>query len=178
MCMLIKTMSFTGLRNSEICRLKTENFRQNYEFIEYYPLKKKRKTLKRRYLPSKLKTDWALYYAENHQRFRQGFVFPPSRASKNPHIQPSTVRHVFVRMRRKLGLDDSYFTLGDGRKLYRISPHTLRHQYTYKVYVATGKDIIATKNIVGHEDVKDTVHYASGFETVLNEKLIANTMWK
>lgn len=178
MKMLLHMLCYTGLRVGEICKLKTENIVNNYESIEYYPLKKKNKIKKRRYMPKFLKTELALYFSNNYKKMRNGFLFPPNRSSKNLHIQTSSVRMVFVRLRRKTGIDDYYYTTKNGTKIHRLSPHTLRHYVIYRLFKATGRDLIATRDIIGHNDTKTTEKYVYAFDSIQKEKSIVDKMWE
>lgn len=45
------------------------------------------------------------------------------------------------------------------RKLYKITLHTLRHTYGSNFYIASKKDIIATRDALRHKDTRATEKY-------------------
>jgi site-specific recombinase XerC len=49
----------------------------------------------------------------------------------------------------------------DGNKLYRVSPHTLRHFFAWRYYEASGKDIVATKERLCHKKLNTTAVYVN-----------------
>ena len=62
----------------------------------------------------------------------------------------------------------------NGKKLYRISPHTLRHYAIYRYYKAGGNDLIAAMQIIGHKKTETTAKYINAIEGANCEKEIVS----
>lgn len=157
-----KMMSYLALRVSEATTLKTINISQDFQNITY--IDKKTKVIHNKQIPPFLQDDLKQYVKENKKRFKNYYLFPPNRASKNPHIQPTTFRYFFKDFRRKFGYDTPYHIAIDGKRLYRISTHTLKHFCLYKVFKASGNDIVFTQIFSGHKEMKHTIHYIMNME--------------
>ena len=152
-------MAFLGLRVSDATALREENWSRDYCELNYTD--KKTKVLQHKEVPPFLVNIISQYVEQYRHEFVDGFMFPPlhNRISKNKHLQTSTYRNFFVRFRRSYGFDKPYYTCKNGKKLYRISPHTLKHYCLYKVYKASGNDLNFTKTFSGHLEMKHTIRY-------------------
>lgn len=73
------------------------------------------------------------------------YVFQ-SRKGTNQHIGVQAVSNI-------LKSAGEYFYLHD------ISAHSMRKTYAYKIYVESGKDIVAVKELLGHSSVEETKLY-------------------
>lgn len=43
--------------------------------------------------------------------------------------------------------------------LYDITAHSMRKTYAYKIYIESGKDIVAVKELLGHSSIEETKRY-------------------
>lgn len=48
---------------------------------------------------------------------------------------------------------------GEYFDLYDISAHSMRKTYAYKIYVESGRDIVAVKELLGHSSIEETKRY-------------------
>lgn len=157
--MCIKLMMVMGMRIGDSVKLKRDNFSKDFSKLTYEMQKTKK--LQNRMLPNFLQRELQLYYKKYCRRMKDGYLFFASwrNQSKNLHLQRSTINFFFGYMRKELGLDHVYYTCKGGKKLYRISPHTLRHYAAWRYYQASGYDIRAVQQLLGHSDIKTTSLY-------------------
>lgn len=73
------------------------------------------------------------------------YVFK-SRKSKYPHIQVQAVSNALKEAGEYFGL-------------YNISAHSMRKTYAYKIYIESGKDTAAVKELLGHRSIEETKEY-------------------
>lgn len=43
--------------------------------------------------------------------------------------------------------------------LYDITAHSMRKTYAYKIYIESGRDIVAVKELLGHSSIEETKRY-------------------
>jgi len=161
-----------GLRTGEAVRLKRENFNKNFSVMIFQTLKGLK--TKERILPEFLRKELARYYMSWNKRCKDGYLFFASykNNSKNMHIKGSSIRIRFSQIRRKLGLTQIYYRKKDGKLLYRVSPHTLRHYAIWRYYKASGNCVITARDIIGHVKVETTARYIRSLDAINNEKNI------
>jgi integrase len=154
-----------GMRIGEVIRLTKANFSNNHDRVVYI-LEKTGKVHER------LVPDWMARelqeYAATIPTWTQWFFWKSARYMKgklkraSQHISGQTIRWHFLKARTALGLDDSYYSYqnqGRTTRLYRITPHTLRHWAAEHWYDLTGHDIRATAAIIGHTSTETTLRY-------------------
>ena len=73
------------------------------------------------------------------------YVFQ-SRKGINQHIGVQAVSNILKEAA-------SYFGL------YDISAHSMRKTYAYKIYIESGRDIVAVKELLGHSSIEETKLY-------------------
>lgn len=173
MKMCLKLMIYLGLRAGEVVELKRENFNECFTHLSFKLKKRKNKNIKDRRLQEKLSLLLKEYYFWFRSHMREGYLFFPFKnQSKNSHIQRDAVTAKFNLMRKCLGIDDVYHVCKDGKKLYRLSSHTMRHYAIWRIYKATGDDIKAAQQIIGHIKMETTARYIYHIEAALKEKEI------
>jgi len=152
-------MFYMGLRRSEVCFLKWIDIVGNLQRLRITDVKNKE--IRERVIPQIVKKEFEIYEFATKDFRTNKYVFQPrSRSgSKYPHIQPNSVSAKFKEIRDRLGLTDYYFIRKDGRKLYRISPHTCRHYFITKFYEKSGNDLILTQRVIGHSRPSTTAKY-------------------
>jgi len=171
MRMIIKTVMYLGLRAGEACELKRENFNKDFSLLTFQV--KKTNQIKQRKLQRFLSMLFRSYNQNYKSYMREDYLFYPYRnKSKYKHIQRNSVSAKFAHIRKALGYDHVYYTCKDGKKLYRVSSHTLRHYAIYRYYIASGKDIIATQQIIGHKKIETTSKYIRSLEAMNKEQQI------
>ena len=151
MRMIFLVQMYTGLRIGEVIRLKRSNFNRQFTRLTFMPLKKRKPIVHERVIPDFLARELCAYHHGMHRKYRHGCMFPPyMNGSKNSHIQRATVHYWWSVLRKDLKLDKQYFVRKDGRPLYRMSSHTLRHYAAYRFYKASGHDIKAVQHLLCH----------------------------
>ena len=170
----LEIMAIMGLRIGEATSLKRENFSRDFSTLTYQLSKTGvNRRIHRRQIPSFLQEKLKKFHQKYHFRYREGYLFfPYMSGSKSQHIKRSTISCWFKKMRRALKLTETYFTCKDGKKLFRISPHTLRHHACYRYYRASDNDLVATSHIIGHKKLSTTAHYVNSLDTQNREKSI------
>ena len=167
--MCIRVMIILGIRVGDCICLKRENFSNDWKELNY--TMRKTKKPQPRLIPPVLQKELTAYFRKYNRRMREGFLFFPSwrNQSRNSHIQRSTVDMFFCNMRRTTGLKQVYYICKDGKKLHRISPHTLRHYAAWRYYKASGHDIRAVQYLLGHADIRTTARYIHAMKEASRE---------
>lgn len=70
----------------------------------------------------------------------------PSRKGVNQHIGVQAVSNILKEAGQYFGL-------------YDISAHSMRKTYAYKIYIASGKEIVVVKELLGHSSIEETKEY-------------------
>lgn len=169
----INVMLYTGLRVSDATKLKRSDFDKDFKIANILQ-QKTGKSLDIS-IPEILRSKLITYYDLYKDNMINDFLFFSSwrNQSLNDHLKRSSIELVFVKMRRKIGLDHSYYTNRKGIKLYRISPHTLRHFVAWRYYEAGGKDLKIASEMIGHSKIETTARYINALESNNNrEKII------
>ncbi len=73
------------------------------------------------------------------------YVFQ-SRKGTNKHIGVQAISNIL----KEAGI---YFGM------YDITAHSMRKTYAYKIYIDSGKDIVAVKELLGHSSIEETKRY-------------------
>lgn len=171
--MCIEIMMYLGLRVGEAVALKRDNFSKDFSRLIYMPSKNKYRRVHERVVPDFLKEKLQTYHKRFCRRYRNGYMFPPfMNGSKNNHILKFTIANWFIKIRRKLNFNHIYYMRKNGKPLFRISPHTLRHYAVWRYYVASGKDLRITQQIIGHKKIQTTADYINAVASSGNEKRI------
>ncbi len=180
--MCIKIMMYLGIRVGEAIRLQRSNFNHGKDVKSFSKLifrtEKSFRVLERR-IPESLRQELKEYYLKHNWRMvkedpknnqsRYLFFANFRNSSKNKHIQRSTINFLFGRMRRSLGLNEIYSICRDGKRLHRVSPHTLRHYALWKYYQASGNDLVMAQQMIGHKKITTTANYINALKSGNNE---------
>ncbi len=155
----LKILMYMGLRNGEAVVLKRENFNEDFSLLTY--ILEKSGQPKDRIIPNFLQKELKKHYRKYKKRMIENYLFFASyrNQSKNKHLQTSTIRLKFKQMRKALSLEHTYYTRKDGIKLFRISPHTLRHYAIYRYYLSSGNCMLTAQQIIGHKKMETTARY-------------------
>ena len=82
-------------------------------------------------------------YIKNKKDYE--YVFQ-SRKGANNHIGVQAVSNILKEAAGYFGL-------------YDITAHSMRKTYAYKIYINSGKDIVAVKELLGHSSIEETKKY-------------------
>jgi len=137
---VIETLAFSGIRRSELCLLDWD-----WVCFKNYTIKVKGKGKKERIIPisEPLVSDlWA--YLNSRLPLTEHAVFTWFEGGR---IAPRTVNRMFNKYIKLAGLEGKGYT-----------PHKLRHSYA-TLLLQNGADLIAIKELLGHEDLNSTKVY-------------------
>lgn len=178
MKMCIKILMYLGLRSGEVVELKRDNF--NKDFSELTFTVKKTHKIKERKVQKKLSKGLIRYYKKYKARMINEYLFFPTYKNQSTyeHLQRNCVSAKFGIIRNDLNIKHVYYTCKDGKKLHRLSSHTLRHYAIYRYYIASNKDIIAAQQIIGHDKTETTAKYIYNIEAKNNEQKIIEKAFK
>lgn len=152
--MLLFTLISTGIRISEVLRLKPEEIDLNRRMMTVLG-----KGNKEREVPLSWELTKALSeYIEKYRIERQGYLFA-SRYGKP--LASSSIRDILRRVRLKIGPEHDLDRL-------RVSPHTFRHSFA-KLWVVKGGNTIALSRILGHTGTQMTDKYVRLWGVDLND---------
>ena len=155
--LMLMLMFDTGLRISELNKLKPEQIRNGY-FIIYG------KGRKERVVPqSPIISKWILKYERVKQAY---FTFRDTQEdyyflSKNgKHLTPEAVNHMMKKAGAKEGINP----------LVRVSPHTSRQTFAHQE-LRNGLDQNSLSRLMGHESVWNTQRY---MEAIRDEQVLTS----
>ncbi|MEW6036013.1 MAG: site-specific integrase [Candidatus Micrarchaeota archaeon] len=105
---------------------------------------------------------------------------PTNKKQAMPHLNENYARKLFRESVVKCGLATAYAVSRDGRPLYRLSSHSLRHNGITEVARAVGGDIFKLQTFSGHtrlDSLQRYVHHATKEElaTTLDKIFSAKT---
>jgi integrase len=126
-------MKYMGMRVGDTVTVKSTGIQGN--ILHFYMHKVKR--YHSQPIPEKLLLYLNEYYIPKYEDLFENdyIIYTKNAFSKqkgNQHIAPGTIRTEFDRCRRFHNLCDAYHKTKDGRKLHRLTPHSLRHNYVEK----------------------------------------------
>ncbi|AWH78839.1 tyrosine-type recombinase/integrase [Clostridioides difficile] len=82
-------------------------------------------------------------YIKNKKDYEYMF---PSRKKDYPYIGVAAISKILKEAGEYFGL-------------YDITAHSMRKTYAYKIYIDSGKDIVAVKELLGHSSIEETKAY-------------------
>lgn len=82
-------------------------------------------------------------YIKNKKDYEYMFQ---SRKGTNQHIGVAAVSNLLKEAGEYFGL-------------YDITAHSMRKTYAYKIYIESGRDIVAVKELLGHRSIEETKRY-------------------
>lgn len=164
------TIIFLGLRGCECVNLTRGNFNKDFTRLTYALAKRKKPPFTHtKQVPE--------FFAE---ALKEEFLGYPDHRMLFP-ISLATLRDRMRLMRKKMGLSDVYHVAyrkdRNPIKFERISLHTLRHYYARKMYEASGNDLKAVQQLIGHKKAETTAEYIRAITTKEREKEIINKAW-
>ena len=155
-------MAICGLRVGETVRIKLEDIHSNCTMLNY--VTEKTGIHRTKPIPEHLRKEIMPLYNKAKKAKKEYLFYNESPWQyRNPHIMTSTIRWAFKRARDKNNLADIYYTCKDGKKLNRISPHTLRHYAASMVYDLSNYNYMLVSEFLGHTDFRSTARYITPF---------------
>lgn len=178
MKMCLRLMMFIGLAAGDVNDLKRENFNQDFTVVNF--IRKKTQRPVERKLQKKLSRELKLYYEQHNHKMTDNYLFFTSyrNQSKNPFIMRNVISVKFAEIRKGLNINETYYTTKHGLNLHRLTSHTMRHYAAYRVYLASGKDIVATTRIFGWAKTETAARYIYSMEAKLREQQIIEKAFK
>jgi integrase/recombinase XerD len=147
---IFSTMYATGMRISEVCRLR---FSEDIDSKRMVILVRNGKGGKDRYVP--LSERLLLLLRDYYRKFRppMPYLFP----GRNPNqpITPNTVSQIFRTALRESGITK------------HVTPHTLRHCFATHLLEA-GEDIRVIQVLLGHGSIRTTTRYTHVETTLIS----------
>ena len=140
---ILMTLYSTGMRRSELCRLRTEDI-DNQRMVVHI---RQGKGGKNRDVPlsPKLLDQLRIYYRS--LKSKTGWLFPSIQARRlDQPITSKTIWHACSEATRRAGITKP------------VHPHTLRHSYATHLLEA-GADLCTLQALLGHAEVRDTALY-------------------
>lgn len=141
----------TGYRAGDLVKLKVRDIREAliYKYFLIMEGKKlnskkiRKENIKPREVKIVSKLDRILReYIKDKKDFE--YMFPSRKGNKN--IEVSQVSRILR-------------AAGEWFGLYNISAHSMRKTYAYTIYMESGKDIVAVKELLGHSSIEITKRY-------------------
>ena len=131
----------TGLRVSDVLRLRVGQLKQKHYYITEKKAGKKREI----YLPKKIRENM-LKYALRHG-FKDNEFFFQSKQDSKKHITRQTI----WRQIKKASTEENMSG--------NIAPHSCRKHFAYKTYIRKNKNIQKVQKTMKHSNIADTVLY-------------------
>lgn len=179
--MIFYCMMYLGLRVGEAIKLRRENFNEGFSRLTFAPLKKRTPKIHQRLIPEILQKKLIEYDKRFKTLYREGYLFPPyNNQSTNSHIQCTTIHFWCKRMREDLKLGQVYYRRTDGNPMHRLSAHTFRHYFAWRLYTVSNHNIKAVQEILDHEKYETTANYINALESSNNklEKFLLDKAFK
>ena len=162
---------FMGLRVGEVCRLERHNVQGDKLVFRL----EKSDRIHERVIPNWIK-DMLYQYIQEH-KINNSWLWPTAQTNfyngRNEHIVTDTIGWYIKHFRDEYSLNDIYYVCKDGKRLYRISVHTLRHWFLSKLWDKT-KDIVLVANIISHKKINTTFAYIMAHEKQKREAEVVN----
>ena len=156
--LLILLMLDAGLRVSEACSLRLENFCFKQKSLKVRSLKR-RESCKKLYrnipLSARLYAVMADYLYNNKHLASEDFLFPSQ--SKEAHISRDAANKYLVRLNKKLNIKN-------------LHPHALRHTFATN-HISHGTPLENVKEMLGHERYDTTLIYTHIPEELLRKNI-------
>jgi len=83
------------------------------------------------------------------------YLFP---TNKSEHISASQINEIVKDTARNAGIQEQIAEYADGRKIHRVTAHTLRHSFAMQM-LNSGVDIRKLQTLLGHDELDTTLIY-------------------
>ena len=156
--LIIKTLGYTGVRVSELCKLEAEDLFK----YGYFKIIGKGDKYRDVLLPNVLKEELIKFIKE---REITGYLFKPTQAyDKNEPLTTRGVSHFIYTLGEKCGVPKDH-----------CHPHSFRHMFALNLLEATGKDLAFVSDMLGHASISTTSVYLKMSldkqKNIINEKV-------
>ena len=153
--LIIAILYYLGLRANELALLKVENVGTQNRIVEVIG-----KGNKPRKIPYSSKLDRAIHLWLHYERRSyvnsDGPYFFPSKHDK--YLRTNTIARIVYKSAEKTGIQKVVGKRSDGKKIYKVHPHILRHSYA--THAADDDIPIALiQKMMGHSHIGTTIRY-------------------
>jgi integrase/recombinase XerD len=83
------------------------------------------------------------------------YLFP---TNKSEHISASQINEIVKDTARNAEIQEQIAEYADGRKIHRVTAHTLRHSFAMQM-LNSGVDIRKLQTLLGHDELDTTLIY-------------------
>ena len=144
---ILEILYSTGLRISELISIKLDNINLDKKIIKVFG-----KGSKERYvLLGKEALNSLEEYIENRKKMGENYI---GNFFLYPGIKKSKIGH--ISQRAMFGIIKKYLMMISNNE--KLSPHSLRHSFATHL-LENGADLLAVKDMLGHEDLSSTQIY-------------------
>ncbi len=168
--LLFKYQAFLGLRVGEVSKLHISNI--NFDKRELTIQSEKSRKMDSLIIPPDLFKETIEYMAKNADRIKaaHGYVFFKDNDNNHnniEHVEVNYVRKVFRETIKSAGLDSVYghsdeaYSNHKGRRLFRLSTHSLRHYAITRFAKSTNGNVVLTSRFARHSRPDVTMTYIS-----------------
>ena len=156
--LIIRLLFTTGMRRQELAKLRLDGIDRDDRIIEV-PAIKSRDGRRVTYPPSvdPLLTEWLDLGGREAvpSSPRSPYLFPTERRD---HITEDRVNTMVKEAAGNAGLQEVINVYADGRKMYKVTTHTLRHSYGVQA-VKSDIDVRTIQKLMGHANIETTEIY-------------------
>ena len=168
--LLFKYQAFLGLRVGDVSKLHISNI--NFDKRELTIQSEKSRKMDSLIIPPDLFKETIEYMAKNADRIKaaHGYVFFKDNDNNHnniEHVEVNYVRKVFRETIKSAGLDSVYghsdeaYSNHKGRRLFRLSTHSLRHYAITRFAKSTNGNVVLTSRFARHSRPDVTMTYIS-----------------
>lgn len=161
--LIFECLAVFAMRIGDCVKIKKSNL--NNDLTELTYIEEKTEKIRRIFIPSFMKIK-LLEHIKNEFIINEDYLFKPMGRSANAHIQENTIRAIFIKYRKIYQKNEGYYRTTRGKKLYRVTPHTLKHYGTLKFLKASKYDYGLTQQFTNHSKIDFVVHYAKTLEGI------------
>ncbi|WP_170845379.1 tyrosine-type recombinase/integrase [Halorientalis persicus] len=158
--LIIKLLYHIGFRRGELAKAKIKHIDRTDRSVYIPP----RKSPEGRHIA--YKQDYLGFQLDrwiDHDRdsmtyaSESDYLFP---TNNNEHISADYIGKVVKKAAENAGLQETIAEYSDGRKLHKVTAHTLRHSYAMRTLkTAEDVDIRTLQSLLGHEELDTTLIY-------------------
>ena len=150
--LILQMLYDSGMRVGELVTTLIEDIDFPNRFIRIQSFRSKTKKARTVRLSEKT-LDFVRAYLGTR---RQGFIYE----NKGKHLSTRRVEQIIIKLAEKAGIESICGSGKDGKRLRKVTPHTLRHTHIVHALMRH-VPLSAVQAQVGHADIRTTQIYAS-----------------
>jgi integrase/recombinase XerD len=157
--LMIRLMFNCGFRRGELAKCKIEHIDRQDKSIFIPPMKSESSRLvsyNEEYVGFHL-SQWLDYGNRESMTYadESSYLFP---TNKREHISGAYIGQMVKETAEKAGLQEVIAEYSDGRKIHRVTAHTLRHSFAMQA-IRSEIDIRSLQTLLGHDELDTTLIY-------------------